>query len=1039
MAGWTISIDKGCFVHAIPVRPRNQLFFICKAMRRWAFFKRAGFPFLETLGSLEEATHVLIKDERRDTTIAQLFQTQKGHGEKITCMEFFKYKGICFIVSREKGTIERAAVVVSGWTPVFEDETIRGALEEMFGRNEIVFKRKILLAHILGEFIAPLSLFQLISVLVWFHIDYEYYAVCILIIMLWSAIESIRTAIKNDHEMEKAASTKTQTLCLRKGVWAEIDAACLVPGDMVEINKVFSIIPADVVLVENSAVVSEEILTGESRSVIKKPTAIENVRGLDLEDADNTKCILLMGTSIMQFGSGKEKVRAVVARTGVETHRGGLFRMLFCPKERRSRFESDMFVLSLVMIFVGVLCSTFSYFLLEKAGLKDKLISRAFDIFLISIPPGLAPIVSAEITAATARISRKGIIAYRPRRLPAMGGVDMVCFDKTGTLTESSIGLEKVVVCASGAWNELGACEWSKAIDEEALHELAHETGPDQQPTVISSLVGMMAACHSIEDVDGILLGGNSLDIALFEESRFWIRNDGEHVFVENAVRKMQILKTLGISVKLRRSGVVISENGLQTVYSKGSPEDMKPLFNADTLPSDYAQRHGQYTAAGLRVVACGARRVSLSAEELDAADRTSLETGLSFLGLICFENPLKARTSFIFDELRRCEIQTKICTGDNPLTALFVARKCKLGGGGRAYISHLVEGDVEWVSQEDNSVFKGPAGDLDVFVCTGKAFERLIARKDDIAVHEMLLRIQVYARMFPEQKLQLVTLLQEAGHRICFCGDGSNDLKALAGCDVGVSLNINEAAGACFVLKSGDVGDVLELLIEGRAVFSSVLCYILFFTMTNLIQMLFVVTTLFNRVFVLDMQYITLDLIIVFFCSLLMTRTPPVSALSLQRPTKRIFCAGVLLSIGGNLLLAGAFQLGLHLTLMQSLGEAETRDGGFILVAFQAILTAVSCSDGRPFKRLLNIPLYAYICLASLFIVGVSVLPDDLVPNLLFNDKPAMKTLGTVYKAVGLQMAVGLLFNFVLLPYAMALRRDIRETRMTLENPPEK
>lgn len=86
------------------------------------------------------------------------------------------------------------------------------------------------------------------------------------------------------------------------------------------------------------------------------------------------------------------------------------------------------------------------------------------------------------------------------------------------------------------------------------------------------------------------------------------------------------------------------------------------------------------YTHRGYRVIACAAKyEPNLSWRKIQKISREQAESGLSFLGFIIFENKLKDTTTPVITELREAGIRTVMCTGDNILTAISVARECGL------------------------------------------------------------------------------------------------------------------------------------------------------------------------------------------------------------------------------------------------------------------------------------------------------------------------------------------------------------------------
>lgn len=85
--------------------------------------------------------------------------------------------------------------------------------------------------------------------------------------------------------------------------------------------------------------------------------------------------------------------------------------------------------------------------------------------------------------------------------------------------------------------------------------------------------------------------------------------------------------------------------------------------------------------------------------------------------------------------------------------------------------------------------------------------------------VSKMLVRAQIFARMSPDEKNEIVERLQSLGYTVLMCGDGANDCAALKAADVGISLSEAEASVAApFTSRTPDISCVLEVIKEGRA-----------------------------------------------------------------------------------------------------------------------------------------------------------------------------------------------------------------------------
>lgn len=115
----------------------------------------------------------------------------------------------------------------------------------------------------------------------------------------------------------------------------------------------------------------------------------------------------------------------------------------------------------------------------------------------------------------------------------------------------------------------------------------------------------------------------------------------------------------------------------------------------------DYEELLSFYTHRGFRVIACATKQVPYDWISLQKMERETAENGLDLIGFIIFENKLKPATVEIIEELERAAIRQVMCTGDNILTAISVARECTLiDRTAHCFVPRLAEGvlDLEWI-----------------------------------------------------------------------------------------------------------------------------------------------------------------------------------------------------------------------------------------------------------------------------------------------------------------------------------------------------
>ena len=215
----------------------------------------------------------------------------------------------------------------------------------------------------------------------------------------------------------------------------------------------------------------------------------------------------------------------------------------------------------------------------------------------------------------------------------------------------------------------------------------------------------------------------------------------------------------------------------------KGAPETVLGL-----VPDSPAAREA--LAAAQALAAQGFRVLALADVERDAAPGPgALERDLELVGLAAVADPPREAAADVVEACRRAGIRVVLITGDHPATARAVAGELGLGGA------------------------EAPVADGD-----------MVARGEHVAEVD---RIDVYARIRPEQKVDVLTALQDRGHVVAMTGDGVNDAPALRRADIGVAMGGRgtEVArqAADLVLADDDLGTIVLAVAEGRRIYSNI------------------------------------------------------------------------------------------------------------------------------------------------------------------------------------------------------------------------
>lgn len=280
-----------------------------------------------------------------------------------------------------------------------------------------------------------------------------------------------------------------------------IPAERLVPGNIIEI-KSMSMMQCDAVLLNGNVIVNESILTGESVPVTKSSLGIHfsNEKNLlrrsKLTIKDHSRHILFSGTQVIQTRYyGKEKVKAIVIRTGFNTTKGELIRSILHPKPVDFQFNNDTYKYVAGLSIIALIGMLYSLILKVKRGDPlGEIIKRSLDVFTIVVPPALPGALTACLAYAQNRLKNKNVYCISPRTINLCGTLNCFVFDKTGTLTEDGLDLKFVL-------------------------QVNKENSSFEQPIKSSSMLTddnkmlkAMASCHSLTYIHGIL-SGDPLDL----------------------------------------------------------------------------------------------------------------------------------------------------------------------------------------------------------------------------------------------------------------------------------------------------------------------------------------------------------------------------------------------------------------------------------------------------------------------------------------------------------------------------------------------
>ncbi|KAG7227155.1 hypothetical protein INR49_013953 [Caranx melampygus] len=872
-------------------------------------------------------------------------------------------------------------------------KTLQDYRRLFFEENEIAVRVPSLFKLLIKEVLNPFYIFQLFSVILWSAEDYYYYATAIVVMSVISIATSLYTIKKQYvmlHDMVAAHSVVRVSVCRGSKDMEEAMSTELVPGDVIIIPANGMIMPCDAVLIHGTCIVNESMLTGESVPVTKTslPSLGEEAASkYDIEE--HKRHTLFCGTHVIQtrFYTG-ELVKAVVVRTGFSTEKGQLVRSILYPKPTDFKLYRDAYLFLLCLVGVAGIGFIYTIVLsiMNKVPAKT-IIIESLDIITITVPPALPAAMTAGIVYAQRRLKRIGIFCISPQRINICGQLNLVCFDKTGTLTEDGLDLWGIQRAEDGSFTP-------------------PESDAAKESLVNSAFVACMASCHSLTKIEGEL-SGDPLDLKMFSATG-WTCEIG-------------IVRQFPFSSLLQRMSVVVRRLGEKHMhaYLKGAPEIVASLCKQQTgqtdqalsfcsVPQSFAETLETYTRQGFRVIALAHRQLEskFSWHKVQSLSRDLLETSMEFLGLIIMQNKIKPETAGVLQELRQANIRTLMVTGDNMLTAISVARDCgMIRSHERVIIADAVppqdlqSASITWHYTENPSqtvkdnqsveinLEEGAGDEHQVsqeqsyhFAVSGRAFT-VITEHFPQLVPKLVLRASVFARMAPDQKTQLVEVLQSIDYTVGMCGDGANDCGALKRAHSGISLSELEASVASpFTSSTSNISCVPNLIREGRAALITSFCVFKFMALYSIIQYLSV-TLLYSILSNLgDFQFLFIDIAIILIIAFTMSLNPAWKELVWRRPPSSLISGPLLCSVLTQILTCLGFQvLAFLLVRQQSWYEIWTPQSDACNISSsslshtQNVTTPVDHKNIRNYENttLFYVSSFQYLAVAIIFSKG--------------------------------------------------------------------
>ncbi len=426
---------------------------------------------------------------------------------------------------------------------------------------------------------------------------------------------------------------------IRNGEEKIIDAAMLVPGDIIKLEA-GDFIPADARLIESTSLKCEEsALTGESVPSEKDANAVIEEKA-PLGDRSNmvfSGCSVTYGTAL-----------AVVTATGMDTEMGKIANLLSNEGDTQTPLQKKLASLGKYLGFValGACAIIFIVGVINQIPVLE-IFMTAVSLAVSAIPEGLPAIVTIVLSIGVQRMVKRNALIRRLPAVETLGSASIICSDKTGTLTQNRMTLTKAYIDQADA------------------------------PVNISD--------NNADGIKKLLMYGT-------------LCCDGSVVFTDGKEQHIGDPTETAIVYAAHKSGMPKDELNFAYPRLGGIPfdSDRKLMSTINEIDGKYvvivkgafdmmAERciKGDLETAkrfteemsenALRVLAIGYKVIDSIPEELTSE---SLENELTFMGLVGMIDPPREEAKVAVATCRQAGIKPVMITGDHVVTATAIAKE---------------------------------------------------------------------------------------------------------------------------------------------------------------------------------------------------------------------------------------------------------------------------------------------------------------------------------------------------------------------------
>ncbi len=823
-----------------------------------------------------------------------------------------------------------------------------------YGKNVLKEKKqKSLLQLIIEQFRGAIIYLLLAAVVVSFAFGEIPEAIAIIVVIV------LNTAIGFGMEYQARSSMKA----LKK--LDKLNADVLRNGNRIEIDAE-GLVPGDILFLEEGNLIAADCRIIEQNELKMNESALtgESVpvskkadvldKNVPLADRIN---MVFKGTSV-SMGNGK----SLVVSTGMETGIGDISEMVSREDRNKTPLNIKLNSLSKQLVWIVLGLAVIYGFVGYLTGQELLLmIQTAIAWAIAAIPEGLAIVATIALAKGMYRLSKENVIVKKLAAVETLGQTTIILTDKTGTLTENKLSVEQIYIDNYDA--KLKDIKFDKQKDNEIFRKLikvaalCNNAHFDKEDNIKGDTVEK-ALLIFIESLNKNMFRDIHNKYKKQDEDPF----DSESKFMATMHQKDSnyIYSLKGASGEvMKRCKKVITDSGQENF--------------SDDLINKWKEKDNELSSGGLKTLAFAYK---------ESKNKESLEQDYVFIGIIGFLDPPRKDIKKAVQNCKDAGIRVVMITGDHPETSKNIALQIGI------------------IEEEDSAVFAG--NEIDDY------------KESDPS---KLSKSNIFARVDPGQKLDVLNIFKRSGNIVGMTGDGVNDAPALKMADIGIAMGKRGSQVAKeyaeMVLKNDNFPSILTAIKQGRIIFSNIRKFVIYQLSYHLSEIIVIAAVSFSvfKLPLFPLQLLFLNLLVDVFPALALAFSKGIPDIMKQKPknpeepilTKKSW---MIISSYGVIMAMWVIAAYFFSLFYMEVSDEIANNIAFFSLSFMQLLHVFNMRDydEHPFNNQITQNKYVWyaISFCAIVIIAVYFIPgiNDLLSFQPMGIKPWLLVVGTIFSS---------------------------------------